>query len=418
MSRDRSVRSRRRALVLVVALLVAIVGGWPGSAAASGPRRDQAGTFEVASYNLYLGADLTPLFEASDPAALVQVAGRVWGQVHASNPPERMAAVADILARERPDLVGLQEVARWEVAPYQVDPATSLPRPTGPYQVTYDFLDLLLEALAARGTPYEAVAVEANFSSAGLPFAVPVSGTEAVRFTDHDVILVRAGTRRHLSITAADGGEFTERFDVSVLGIPVEVVRGWASVDATFRGRAFRLFNTHLEAYGRSPLRDEVRNPQAAELAALVDASPSPVIVVGDLNARPTRCRNARRPPLPEDANVEAYRIMERAGLREVWPLTHRSRPCHPASWTSGQSDLRGPDTRTHRIDHIFVDRSFVAHRSEVVGDEREERSRPSGLWPSDHAGVTATLALHPRHSPRPGPHAHPHSHAVRSDSG
>jgi hypothetical protein len=37
-------------------------------------------------------------------------------------------------------------------------------------------------------------------------------------------------------------------------------------------------------------------------------------------------------------------------------------------------------------------DGGFVAKSAEVVGDEPADRLVPSGLWPSDHAGVVATL--------------------------
>jgi endonuclease/exonuclease/phosphatase family metal-dependent hydrolase len=289
-------------------------------------------------------------------------------------------------------------VALWETAPYAFVQPPGAPQPipqaTAAYQPVHDLLSLLLGALAERGTPYEAVAVNRNFTSADLGFAVPVSEAEAVQFTDRDVILVRADARRRLAITGTDGGAFDARFRAQVLGIPLEVDRGWVSVDVSLRGRPFRLFNTHLEAYGTSPLRDEVRNLQAVELAARVTASPHPTVVVGDINARPTMCQSWRQPPQPQDANVVAYATLAEAGLREVWPLTHRHRPCSPQGWTSGQADLFGPDTRTHRIDHIFVDDSFWALRSTVVGDERRERSRPSGAWPSDHAAAVADLVL------------------------
>ena len=49
----------------------------------------------------------------------------------------------------------------------------------------------------------------------------------------------------------------------------------------------------------------------------------------------------------------------------------------------------------TQRIDLVLfrgsLSDSLSAVNSDVVGDELEDRT-PSGLWPSDHAGVVTTL--------------------------
>jgi hypothetical protein len=62
---------------------------------------------------------------------------------------------------------------------------------------------------------------------------------------------------------------------------------------------------------------------------------------------------------------------------------------------TSGQDDtlLNAESQLTHRIDVIFFDpRYFKAVHTTVLGEEQRDRTRPSGFWPSDHAGVSATL--------------------------
>ena len=394
MSRRPARRHRALLLVLLLALVAMVLVG--PTAADAHLRRGRTRPVEVLSYNLYLGADLTPLFGVADVDQLSRVAAGVWGQVGSSAPAERMEAVARIVARERPDLVALQEVALWETAPYELRQTAqgTVPVATGAYAPVYDFLDLLLDGLADRGEPYDVVSTQRNFTSGELPFAIPVSPTDAVRFTDRDVILVRRASARRLTTSVPAAGMFRAHVSTTVQGVPITVTRGWASVDVTVRDGTFRLFDTHLEAFGQSPLRDEVRNPQAVELTARVAASPHPVVVAGDLNARPTLCESWRQPPQAQDANVVAYRTLEAAGLRESWPAAHPDRPCVPAGWTSGQDDLRGGDSRTHRIDHVFVDASFRVLRSRVVGDETFERSRPGGLWPSDHAGSLAAIRL------------------------
>jgi len=57
-------------------------------------------------------------------------------------------------------------------------------------------------------------------------------------------------------------------------------------------------------------------------------------------------------------------------------------------------SDLRSPtfNART-RIDVVFFRGAVRAETLEIVGTDQAKRT-PSGLWPSDHAGVVATLAV------------------------
>jgi Endonuclease/Exonuclease/phosphatase family len=346
---------------------------------ASGPKA----AFDVASYNVYLGADLNPLFEATTPAELLVKAGQVYAAMEATDFPERAEAIADLLVEERPDVVGLQEVALWATAPGTSE------TPTAPFTVTYDFLDTLLGELAERGVPYEEVATNENFTGT-LPIGVDLT-TGAftwASFTDRDVIVVRSGLpERRLSVDESSVRE--ENFD-DVLRIPSAVLdedflvpRGWSSVDVTVKGSTFTFFNTHLEAFGG----DAIRNLQAEELADEVGASAHPPIVVGDINSRP---------PCDPSNNV-AYNTLIGAGLVEVWPEVYPDPPvgCDPASYTSGQAaDLLNAESELdHRIDTIMFDpTAFTALQADVIGEEQQDRTTPTGLWPSDHAGSTGKL--------------------------
>jgi len=346
--------------------------------------------FDVATYNIYLGADLNPLFGASDFVDLVGRAGQVYAAMEATDFPERAEAIADLLAEEAPDVVGLQEVALWATAPGNIQ------TPTAPFTVTYDFLDILLDELAERGVPYEEVATNENFNGTlpialgGAPLLFPDSTWAS--FTDRDVIIVRSGLpERRLAVDESSVRE--ENFDATlvlptgVLEAPLfPVPRGWSSVDVTVKGSTFTFFNTHFEAFN-DPTEEFgfYRNLQAQELAAEVEDSAHPPIVVGDINSRP-----------PCDGfNTEAYEILIGAGLVEVWPEVHPSEPCAEASFTSGQAaDLLNVESELdHRIDTIMFDpTAFTALQADVIGEEQEDRTTPTGLWPSDHAGSTGKL--------------------------
>ncbi|HEX6577165.1 MAG TPA: endonuclease/exonuclease/phosphatase family protein [Jiangellaceae bacterium] len=383
---------------VATATLVAGLGLAPGVASGA-PRPVSAVTMDVGIYNVYLGADLNPLFGASSLPDLIARASAIYAEMERTDFPQRAEAIAELVAEEKPEVLGLNEVALWETAPWTFvqTPAGPLPVATGPYTATFDFEQILLDALAAEGEPYTVVATNTNFSSAAIPIAIPISPTLAGRFTDHDLILVRTDALKHISVSNVRSFNFSDAssFSVNLLGLNVQVDRGWSTVDFTQRGRTFRFVNTHLEAFGSTPLSDEWRNLQAAELVADIEASPHPVVVVGDINARPTLCQDFRQPPQFQDQNVVAYGLLEDAGLLEVWPLVHEMDPCGPESWTSGQDDsLLAPSTLDHRIDVIFLSEEFSALQAETIGEEQDDRTEPDGFWPSDHAGSVAKIRL------------------------
>ncbi|WP_407562648.1 endonuclease/exonuclease/phosphatase family protein [Streptomyces sp. 184] len=317
----------------------------------------------VATYNVYLGADLKPLFSAGSREELAARAGEVYAAMEATDFRERATAIADLLAARAPEVVGLQEVARWEKGPAG-----------GELTVRYDFLRLLLDELAARGTPYRAVAANDNFTG-----RMPVSATEEARFTDRDVIVVRDGLpasrlRTARPVSAAYDAKAT--LPSRIPGLAFEVPRGWSSADVTVRGETFRFANTHLEAFGTP----DVRAAQARELAAALDGSPHPVVLAGDFNSRPTD-------------GAGAYGVLAGAGYADAWAAAGGD---PEGGWTAGQSgSLLEADELSHRIDHVLYRPAGVrALAAEVVGDREADRSAPTGYWPSDHAGVVTELRL------------------------
>ena len=296
---------------------------------------------------------------------------RSSGRTSGHDFPARADAIADLLADEQPDVVGLQEVANWE--------ATSL---TGNPVPSYDFLQILLDALAERGTPYRAVATNTNFVSPQVP--IQALGV-ALRFTDRDVVLVRAGSAGG-AVHATNAQPHTFQASIPVqLPAPlpaITVIRGWSTVDVTVDGATVRVANTHLEAFS-----SQVRNLQGAELKASLATSPHPVVLAGDLNSAPTD-------------SMGAYGAMQSIGLADAWTVAEG-----PAGgFTSGQTDplTNVPSQIDHRIDYVLYDPDgspgLRAIDAEVLGEELDDRATSTLtsparlLWPSDHAGVVATL--------------------------
>ncbi len=334
---------------------------------------------DVATYNLYLGADLAPLFGATSVPELVAAAGQVVAAVDATDFPARVEVIADLIADERPDVAGLQEVALWETAP-------GTAAAPGEFWVRYDFLATLLAELADRGVPYEAVATNTNFTGVQ-PIAFGgeeddgFPDSQWARFADRDVIIARAdsyGVSVDRSSVTEAAFETPLILPSAVPGVPDFVVpRGYSSVDVTAEGETLRFVNTHLEAFAQ-----DVRVAQATELAGVVTVSPHPVVLVGDVNSAPPGC----------GSSSAAFEVLLAAGLVESWPAADPDDPC--GGFTSPQAaDLRNAESLLdERIDVVMYDRdAWRAKDAEVIGDEQEDRTA-GGLWPSDHAGSVAEL--------------------------
>jgi hypothetical protein len=312
-------------------------------------------SIRVATYNLYLGADVTVVFGVTDADDLSRKAKVVLEQVVATDFPARADAVARVLVDEEVDLVGLQEVAQWSREVPGDDGAART-------EVWLDFLAGLLDALRRAGQEYDVHACTANFRG-----GARVEGHEAMAVLGHNVILVRRGSGVH--VTGERTGDFTRTLDITtpMPGLVLNVARSWGWVEAEVAGRPFRFVNTHMEAW-----HEGVRNAQRDELLGVLGDPGVPVLLVGDFNATPDRVG------MPEEY-VDAWAVAGAGG----------------EGLTCGGENadlLAADDCLAVRIDYVWV-RGAQVQGCWVVGARQADRT-PSGLWPSDHAGVVAEIML------------------------
>ena len=297
----------------------------------------------VLTRNLYLGASLDPITGEPDLAALPARVDEVWAEVVASDPLGRMEAIAGEIAAAGPDVVAVQEAARW----------------AGP-GAAFDLLEHLLAALGQLGERYVAAAVVETFGG-----ALPASNGEPVTFQDRGAILVREDVR----IEAAAGRRYAAALRLVVGGAELDVPRGLVSAVLRVNGLRLRVLATHLEL-AHWPEVAAVQAAQVSELAALVRAEALPVLVLGDLNAQP---------------GVRAHGVLAGAEVG----LTDAAAAAGDAGLTCCESrDLRNEASALYdRIDHVLV-RGLVPIRV-----ARTTSRTPAGLWSSDHAGVLVDLA-------------------------
>ena len=178
-------RVRRRLVCAVFSALLATLAPVGSSALIPVGSAEPDSALKVMTRNLYLGSSLQPLFTAVSQQALIAAMTTVYANVQATNFPERAEALASEIADAGPHLVGLQEARLWR----SQTPADSSTTPNATH-VEYDFVQILLGALARRGLQYAPVNTITT-TDREVPRSTP-RGLQDVRFTDRDVILARA----------------------------------------------------------------------------------------------------------------------------------------------------------------------------------------------------------------------------------
>lgn len=323
------------------------------------------------AWNVYVGAEVERVLAAQTPDEAVAIATQEWANVQATNFPARAGSIAANIARRRPEFVGLEEVALYRT--------TDRPFEELATHVAYDFLNLVVDSLTARGLDYRVAAVDRTTD-----IQVPViTGVDAsgqpilagVRYSDGDAALVRGD----VAYTNARSGVYAAHQTVSLGGVTTGVFQGWSSLEATVAGRTYRFVVTHLAG-------QEVQSTQlaqTAELLSLLQTESRPTILVGDFNSDAYGADPTRATP--------TYPTLRADGYSDSWAEPDRDAP---GLTCCEQADLLNPrPTFNQRIDFIFTRNLPAGTRPvqrEVVGDRNVDRR--VGLWPSDHGGVVATF--------------------------
>jgi endonuclease/exonuclease/phosphatase family metal-dependent hydrolase len=353
-------------VVLAVALLIVHSASLIAQRAEP-PAADRVVTVMTRNVDHGVLAELQAASMAVGQADLLQKVAEVYQAYFTRNFHERAAALAREIDAACPDLIGLQEavLVRTQAPPDgAATPATT---------VALDYVEILLDALAARGLLYEVVV-----QSIGWDIELPSALGFDVRHTDREVILARADLRvSDLKLSNAQAGNFVANCQIptNLFGL-VTILRGWASVDVQVRGKSFRFVTTHLDG-DCLPFTSAFQQAQAAELLGGPAATGLPVVLVGDLNS-------------PGDGTGVTYNSVMAAGFSDaavIADLGHRPTCCQADNLLNEVSLL------DRRIDFVLFRGDFSVRAAAVLGDDPADRT-PSGLWPSDHAGVAARLTL------------------------
>jgi endonuclease/exonuclease/phosphatase family metal-dependent hydrolase len=415
-------------LAAILAAAAALIAIAAPAAEAGTPK----GEVKVMTRNLYLGSDLTPALEASGTLQLAIAAQGIWDTIHQTNFPTRAKLLAAEIAKNKPDLVGLQEVALWR-ADYDSQDGPQ----TAATTTEIDFLALLMKQLKKKGVDYRIVQkqqemdIESPLSAYNPTCAGPQNGEYPNRcagdgrLTMRDVILANDSKKADVKTKFEHSAQYPDgdSLQVVVAGIlPLIVHRGWEFTEANVRGTKFRFLNTHLEAFDNgnfgSTDQGEVREAQANDLVeklgdpgisvpgpATRQAAGTPVVAVGDYNSDDDTVGN--------DGDVLAYNRLTDpdADISTAGPLTELSTgPTAPGAENSccfdGHSGQDGIFSglvadMTHQVDHVFVTNTqagmgpivpdATAVSTKVVGQDTSVFDQ-FDMWPSDHSGLVAKI--------------------------
>ena len=321
--------------------------------------------FTLMTWNIYQGADLSPLFNATTPSEFVTAVGSAYNRFQATNFGERADSIADKIQETRPDLIGLQEVIllRTQIPPDgPATPATN---------ITSDYLQILIDTLEERGLIYEPIVVQ-NGTDIEVPGLIS-TGLVDIRLTDRDVILARANNK-DFTLSNIQGAQFAAKLPLTSPFGPISIPHSWVSVDVTFdKGDKARIVSTHLE-----PLSPIIQGLQADELLNGPGNTHLPVVFIGDFNS------NA------DGTGTPTYTKLIDAGFIDAWTIKGKGN-----GFTCCQADdlLNKDSSLTERTDFVMFRGDFKVKNIGLVGNSQNDRTI-SGLWPSDHAGIVATLKL------------------------
>jgi len=339
-------------------------------------KKGEGSILTLMSRNLCLGADTIDVLRAlvEGPEILIPAAKEVWGQAQATDFRQRVVALVDEIEEARPDLIGIQEGV--EVAHLQ----------PGWDQVT-DFVLVMGEELERRSLPYFFLTSQENTS-----VTLPLGPGEELRFTDRLAVIVH----RDFPYSGFRKGTYRA---TQMPGGGIEMRRGWIRVDAELDGAPYHFITTHLEI---QPFA-QAQALQAKELLKeVVGGLEGATVLLGDFNSNAAGSAG-------DPTWTSTYEEVLAAGFKDLWLLANPD-GLDPGFTCCHDVDLKNPvPAFDQRIDFIFWRPSGWMDEGEpangpgafpgslsvrTIGADPTKRTDPSGLWPSDHAGLVAELRL------------------------
>jgi endonuclease/exonuclease/phosphatase family metal-dependent hydrolase len=197
---------------------------------------------------------------------------------------------------------------------------------------------------------------------------------EQIQLVDQNVIL--ANTNRGgqgFQFVHHRQGVFSEHSTLQLggpQGPQLPIFSSWATVEIASGDHSFRIVTTRLD-----PFDPSVNVAQAQELATGLTQTNLPMVFTGDYSS---------------PAGSATYGVMLGAGFHDAWMRKHAADP----GATAVEPDLRDAGRSLEaRTDFVFIQAGITDGNARLLGVSPLDRT-PSGLWPSNHAGLLAQLVL------------------------
>jgi endonuclease/exonuclease/phosphatase family metal-dependent hydrolase len=341
------------------------------------PLSNGKGDLRVMTYNANEGSDFIEVQQATNGLQFLVAVGQTITQVRATNPPARMQALAKQIIAAGPALVAVQEVDQWATGP--LDPSTFR---CGQTTLEYDMLQELQDALAEQGGHYTVVKQAQQYAFPPTPGLILPQTFLCVQVVNYVAILARTDLdQSKFTWSNPQSAQYAASLFFPTPAGTVPFPRAWASVDASFHGQAFRFITTHLESVDTTPLIGfSIRELQGAELRDGPANTALPIVLAMDSNSPAA--------PLPQDPTYLAFTL---AGYHDGWSEIFPGAP----GFTCCQAELDNNlvSQLNQRIDLILTHGSVEVQNVALYGANQSSKTT-GGLWPSDHAGVAAQLAI------------------------
>lgn len=325
----------------------------------------------VMTQNLYLGSSLNPALAAKSGAEFLAAVNQIYTTVQKTDYPVRAKAIAASVKKLQPDFLSLQEVSKW----------TFKRNNEGPAVPSYDFWAILDKELKAQGLRYKVVAVSNNASILS-PYVSPadncVNVTSAfaadcfLQFNDRDVIAINQA--KGIGITKTKRGTYATQQVIASPAGDLSFARGWAYVDAIYKGVKFRFIDSHLETEDFP----KIQIAQGAELLAGPSRYNGPVISTGDYNSA------------TDGSTTPTYKNLTKSYYKDAWNVKRDGAGlscCQNETLSNTASELKT------RIDLVLMHGAVTAGKAQLVG-ATPFTTGTAPLWASDHAGVFARLTV------------------------
>lgn len=353
---------------LLLAALVLVACDDPSSGPDLRSQSSPAGGISVVTRNVFVGADVDAVLVAllsPDPNDDFDALLTAIQTFINTDFPTRAVAFADEIARNRPHVVGLQEVSDIYIN------LTGYGLPL----IDVGFLPILQAALADRDLHYAIGAQVAGLQASLLGGAISL--------VDYDVVLYDADRVAWQTVVAKNF-----EYNVGEVAPGVLMKRNWIAGTATLDDVVYTVVSTHPQDGGDGIPDHPLALLRQAQLYEIVTSlgTAAPAIVMGDLNDLP---------------GSPMYHVLTGAGFLDAWA---ELRPDEPGYTCCHVPDLSNAETQfTKRIDYVFargLDRQNGGLQGTIrrLGEVAADRIQGPAylMWPSDHAGVAVLFVTPP----------------------